>query len=542
MTLFRESPFYAIERGWVFTEDEHAKPNESPKKTFPPKEYVKAIVLCHQRFNVGMVMKSRQLMFSWLFCWMLLWKAIVRESQLCIAQGKREEDVIAKGTKALMGRIRFMRRHLPPQFQPIVVEETKTTEVYANNSTIWAIPQGEDVIRSNTASEIFLDELARHAYGEQAWTAALPTVRGGGSLWGVTTPNGREFCYQQGDERLPYDAWESWPEIVQGAHGYQNAKGIFLMAVHYTADPDQRSVQAQVERRKGYTNGNFYRQENELDFSLTSGIGVYAEEFREDLHVLRSPYVPNPYMPIYRAWDFGYNGQACSFFQYNHRGQLVWFDTVFLKRVALPKVCAEVQRRTVMHVHYDKPEETTEIAAIPLKDLEGNEIEGAYLAQAMNRTAPGQTFDFGDPNAEAHNVDGTTARDTLLTFGFILRSRSTVGRKADLVEGLRVLLLPRSDGTPGMLISPGPSIEQRYVIDGFKGGYQYPPVTLGRADKMLPHKDGFYDHIFDSAQYGVDHIRPIRAAAIAEFGETADWWREPTEDNPWNDTFGGTAH
>lgn len=533
VAAFRKSPWWAIENGFVLTEDEHAKDDESPTKPFPTHEYLKALTRCHEMYPIGLVMKSRQLMITWLFCWLLLWRAVSRGSQLCIAQGKREEDVIAKGTKALMGRIRFMRRHLPKHLQPVVTEETKTTEVYANSSTIWAIPQGDDIIRSNTASENFFDELARHQYGEAAWTAGLPTIRGGGKQWGATTPNGREFCYQQGDERLPFDLWETWPEICPGLHGYQNAKGIFLLALHYSADPTKRTVEFQVEARRGYTNGNFYRQEMELDFSLQSGEGVYAEEFRQEFHVLRSNYVANPYMPIYRCWDFGYTGQACIFFQYNHRGQIVWFDTVFLKRVALQRVCQEVLRRTLVHTA-PEAEAMTEVVDVPLHDMEGREIEGARLAQVQYRQGPGLVLDFGDPSAETHNPDGTTARDTLLTYGITLRTRSTTGRKGDLIEGVRALLLPRSDGTPGLLISPGPSAEQRYVIDAFKGGYRYPPATLGRADKVLPAKDGFYDHLFDAAQYGIDHVRPIRAASLSEVGEGADWWKEPMDDNPWN--------
>lgn len=536
--LFCADPWYAIEHGLVFTEDEHAHGDENACKPFPPKEYLRAITRLYQQSNVGLVMKARQLMMSWVFCWFLLHEAIARDGRLCVAQGKREEDVLAKGTKALMGRIRYMRRRLPKHLQPLVVEESKSTEVYANGSTILAIPQGEDIIRSLTASAVFMDELARHPAGELAWTAALPTIRGGGKLWGVTTPNGREFCYQQADERLPWDKWEQWPQVMEGVYGYQNTKGMFLVALHYTADEDKRSSAYQIEARRGYTNVNFYKQENELDFSMQPGEGVFAKEFMEGLHVLDRNYRVNPFMPLYRGWDFGYNGQAVSFFQQNHRGQIVWFDQVFFKRLALPLVCQEVIRRTLFHLNKTPDSKDVKtMTTMPLRDLEGREIDGARLATMTTQVAPIQAFDFGDPSGEQHNTHGETDRLTLMTFGFQLRTKPTTGRKMDLVENIRALLLPRSDGTPGMLISPGPSAEMRYVKEGFLGGYHYPEVTLGRADKMLPQKDGFYDHIFDSAQYAIDHIIPIRGAMVEEIGQGADWWKtEDWSDNPWAGT------
>ena len=528
---FRKDAFWAIKAGYVLTEDEHAASGENARKPFPASPHLEAIIKVVMSSPIGMVMKSRQLMMSWLFCWLVLWEATVNGGRLCVAQGKREEDVAAKGTKALMGRIRYMRRNLPPHLQPIIVEEAKTTEVYANGSTIMGIPQGEDVIRSLTASFVFMDELSRHPQGEAAWTAALPTVRGGGRLWGVSTPNGREFCYAQADKRLPWDAWEKWPSVMQGLHGYKNVNGVQLIALHYSADPTKRTTDYQEMARKGYTNANLYRQENELDFSLQPGEPVFAE-FEDGRHILKVNYVPNPHMPIYTGWDFGYNGNAVCFFQHNATGQLVWFDQIIFKRVPLPDVCRHVQRRLLWAMgRHDKMEEKVE--EVPLYDMEGKAIDGARLARTANIARVADVFYFGDPSADATNNKGETDRSTLLTFGMNLRTKATQGRKRDMVEQVRSMILARSDGTPGLVVSPGPSMEMRYVVEGFKGGYRYPEKKLGRADKQLPDKDGFYDHIFDSAQYCIDHIRPIRAAVIDELGEGADWWKSGWEDNPW---------
>lgn len=531
---FCADPWWAIEQSYVLTEDEHAKDGENSTKPFPTKRYLREVVTMYQVGSVGMVMKSRQLMMSWTFCWLLLHEAITKSGRLCVAQGKREEDVLAKGTKALMGRMRFMRRHLPDHLQPNVIEESKSTEVYDNGSTIMAIPQGEDVIRSLTASVVFMDELSRHPLGELAWTAALPTVRGGGKLWGVSTPNGREFCYRQADDRLPWDAWEQWPQLMDGLYGYKNTKGMYLVALHYTADEDKRTAEYQKEARKGYTNVNFYRQENELDFSLQPGEAVFGNEFSEQKHCMKAVYKVNKFMPVYRGWDFGYNGQACSFLQHNHRGQLIWFDQVFYKRLALPLVCQEVNRRMLDYTTERKNDEGTEVVEQQLTDLEGQVIEGARIAKMTRQISPVMSFDYGDPSGEAHNTKGETDRSTLLQHGFMLRTKPTTGRKRDIVENVRALMLDRSDGTPGILIARNNSPEMRLVVEGFKGGYHYPEVPMGRADKQIPAKDGFYDHIFDGMQYAIDHIRPIRPAIMSEFGEGGDWWKgSEWTDSPW---------
>jgi len=120
-----------------------------------------------------------------------------------------------------------------------------------------------------------------------------------------------------------------------------------------------------------------------------------------------------------------------------------------------------------------------------------------------------------------------------MTFGFQLRTKPTVGRKRDLVENIRALLLPRSDGTPGMLVSPGPSAEMRYVREGFLGGYHYPELTLGRADRCCPPRTVSMT-IFSTRRSTRSITSPMRGAMVEEIGQGADWWKgAEAADNPW---------
>ena len=142
-----------------------------------------------------------------------------------------------------LGRIRFMRKHLPAFFQPQVVNENQTLETYANGSSIEAIPEGEDIVRSRVPSFMFMDEVCFHETGEGNWNAANPSAA---ILWGVSTPNGHEFLYREADPGRAWDNWQEWPEVLPGLCSYLNRNDIQLVALHYTADEDNRTPEAQA--------------------------------------------------------------------------------------------------------------------------------------------------------------------------------------------------------------------------------------------------------------------------------------------------------
>ena len=512
---FNAHPWYAIQKGWVVTQDEHPMPGEEAVRTLPTREYLEAIVDEWFHHRKGMIFKARQMMLSWVFSYLMLWDAISLPARHNIIQGKREDDVKAKGDKGIMGRLRFIRNHFPPIIRPQVGGEATTYETYANGSTVEAIPEGEHVIRSKVPSNLFMDELAFHSTGEDNWNAAVPAVRGAGRIWGVSTPNGHEFMYKQHDVDKQWDQLTgggikgcSWPEKIPGMWSYTNQVGIRLVGLHYTSHAPFRTPEWQKMNREGYTEARKYKRENELDFTLADGAGVYANEFSRALHIMDTKYVVEPTVPIHRGWDFGFNGQACAFFQENHLGQIVNFDMVFHKRVALERVVHDVKSRTTNHY------------------ANANSQLGTVLNMdgSTTRTAP-RIHDYGDPSAKANNTDGRTDMMTLKKFGINLVTVKTIGRKQDLVDQVRTLLLPRGDGRPALVFARN-SPEMDYVIAAMAGGYHYAEPKGGKAEKETPHKDGFYDHMMDAIQYAIDRIRPTRGAVLApdEMINGKAWW------------------
>jgi hypothetical protein len=488
---FAAHPWYGIERGWIFTFDEHPPPGVPAIRPIPRKAYIKALVDLWFVEDRCLLEKSRQLMVSWIFSYLASWDAWTKYNRHNIFQGKRQEDVNATGDKGLLGRARFMRDHLPPHIKPTVTGEATTYETYNKGSTLEALPEGKDKIRSKVISVLFMDEL------------------GCGKVWGISTPNGHDWIYQQHDENLKWDDWRTWPKVPgveQGMHAYRKENGTVLLALHYSADPEKNTPEARKEAQVGYTSHRMYLRENELDFTTMAGKGVWSNEFSKDFHVI-SRYVPDPRSAIYRGWDTGYNGQAVCFAQYNTIGQLVLFDQVIEKYVALQEIARHVTQLTTFWQHQGA------LAAADTIGMDGR----------ISRVYP-MCFDYGDPATHQKNSKGETDVATLSNFGFQLLTKVSKNRKFDLMEQPRKLLLPRSDGKPALVIAKNtPNMD--HVVQMFAGGYAYKEIKPSQNEQLEPHKDGWYDHIADSIQYLVDNISPI------DYGSPSDepdpeWWKE----------------
>jgi hypothetical protein len=160
---FAAHPWYGIERGWIFTFDEHPPPGVPAIRPIPRKAYIKALVDLWFVEDRCLLEKSRQLMVSWIFSYLASWDAWTKYNRHNIFQGKRQEDVNATGDKGLLGRARFMRDHLPPHIKPTVTGEATTYETYNKGSTLEALPEGKDKIRSKVMTSSAFTTRARRA-------------------------------------------------------------------------------------------------------------------------------------------------------------------------------------------------------------------------------------------------------------------------------------------------------------------------------------------------------------------------------------------
>lgn len=212
----RDAQYFVFDSGLV-TKDEHDQ--LAPTKPFPNDLYLRSLLDCllvtshhmppasaRYALEVGhselwvkalstsglfMCEKSRQVMVTWLCCAFLLWVAKYHPHKLLLVQSKREDDAAALvfTKEPFFARISFMESHLPPHLRTLTFPKAGAYGhlYFPNGSHIWAIPEGGDIIRSQTPSVVFSDEAAFQPEFGAAVTAALPAIKGGGALIAVSS-------------------------------------------------------------------------------------------------------------------------------------------------------------------------------------------------------------------------------------------------------------------------------------------------------------------------------------------------------------------
>lgn len=185
--LAEDLPSLILDTDFFKTKDEHRSDGEFP---IPPLDYCRVVlnILCTERLIV--IPKSRQVMITWLVCAYLIARAITRRNQLIVYQTKREEDALS-----FMSRVYFMYDHLPGwirQIRPRTLppkENKYKLELTSQSSKIWGIPSGADIIRSNTVSIFFSDEVNFQPEAKASLRAAGPSLGSKGQGIWVSTAN-----------------------------------------------------------------------------------------------------------------------------------------------------------------------------------------------------------------------------------------------------------------------------------------------------------------------------------------------------------------
>ena len=223
----RDPQWWVFESGYIRTKDEHD--SADPIKPIPDTPYLRALldVLCVSghvtppqgathalaaginplwlevvaQTGTVFIEKSRQIMATWLCCIYAHWRARSRPHQLILIQSKREEDAakLVYVKEPSLGRISFLEDHLPKPLRMTTWPRSGTYgQLFVQHpdgvSHIWGIPEGGDVIRSNTPSVVIADEAAFQADFGRSYTAARPAVQGGGQYVAISTAEPGEFC------------------------------------------------------------------------------------------------------------------------------------------------------------------------------------------------------------------------------------------------------------------------------------------------------------------------------------------------------------
>lgn len=181
----QDVPGFILSSGFFVTRDEHRHDGTFPLPDYPYLHHLLDL-LCTEPLLV--IPKSRQVMVTWTVLAYLLVRCLQREFHLNILQTKREEDA-----KSLMDRVHFMYDRLPTwirKARPKLVGpkfNSMKLDLRARSSMMWGIPQGADVVRSNTVSIYFSDETDYQPESAASLRAAIPSLDSGQGIW-VSTP------------------------------------------------------------------------------------------------------------------------------------------------------------------------------------------------------------------------------------------------------------------------------------------------------------------------------------------------------------------
>lgn len=201
--LCRKDPWHWLTH-WVFTIDEHDR--KTPIKQFPRKEYLKRLVSLWLENDKLLVAKSRQMLATWTFVALYLHDTQFNVGRLNFFVSKKEEDA-----DALVSRAWFIYEQQPDFLKPYKGDRSFCKIEFPElHSKIRGVPQGGDQLRMHTASGVFSDEMAFQSEAEDSYTAAKPTIEGGGRFTGVSSayPSFFEELYKDNAGVYLDEEWE----------------------------------------------------------------------------------------------------------------------------------------------------------------------------------------------------------------------------------------------------------------------------------------------------------------------------------------------
>lgn len=118
-----------------------------------------------------------------------------QQHRLVFLQSKKEEDSanLVFNKQWLTGRMSFIYFNLPDWLKAWnpVTTSFGIMNFSRTNSKAWGVPQGDNIVRSYTASLLFADEAAFQPEFEEAYAAALPMAE---KIVAVSTANPGYFA------------------------------------------------------------------------------------------------------------------------------------------------------------------------------------------------------------------------------------------------------------------------------------------------------------------------------------------------------------
>ncbi len=159
---------------------------KNPIKFFPVHlDYIKLYVRIWQHEPMILVPKSRRMKMSWTNLALYTWDTAFHKGRHNAFVSKKEED-----SDDLVSKAKFIMDNLdfPKELIPKYEKTFNSLEFAEINSKIEGYPSGAEQLRQYTFSGILADELAFWPEAQKMYSAAVPTLEGGGRFTGVSSP------------------------------------------------------------------------------------------------------------------------------------------------------------------------------------------------------------------------------------------------------------------------------------------------------------------------------------------------------------------
>ncbi|GBE30384.1 terminase-like family protein [bacterium BMS3Bbin04] len=274
-------------------------PQQIQPREFPNWEYVIQLANDLESSDRLLVVKSRQMMVTWVGCAFILFRALTDGPGVHLVISKEE-----RSAKEMIDRIRFLYEHSQRDTEAQEFKASKTEITFPQlESRIVSLPAAPYAVRGQSPRTLFWDEMAFTPNDEEIWAAVKPAVDAGGRFFGVSTPNGPLGVFYN----LIHD----------------NSGRFSVNRIHYDENPE-RSSEWELKAKAGLSDA-CWRREQELSFEGAEG-RVY-DQFDPEIHLLKEEYMPGQCSRsrLFRSIDFGYRRPAVIWAEELEDGSLIIF-------------------------------------------------------------------------------------------------------------------------------------------------------------------------------------------------------------------------
>lgn len=297
----KNDPVYFINT-FCYTFNPKQEPYHFRFKLFPFQEKLVKDIVAHIDGGQDLfVEKSRELGVTYVSMAVFLWYWLfVPGSNFLLGSRKesyvdnRRGGMAGNKEESLFGKLDYMVSKFPPFLIPEGFNRDRHFTFMnlvnpVNGNVIAGESSNEHFSRGGRQKAIFLDEFAFWDHGEAVWRATADTTN---VRLVVTTAN-----------KVPSKA----KRLRHGKDGEE----IDIVTLPYNLDP--RKDEAWVEQQRKRRSEEDFAQEIMIDWESDARSSVYPEIDRAVI----GEYLSLANSPLYVSWDFGLDGTALTFWQYN---------------------------------------------------------------------------------------------------------------------------------------------------------------------------------------------------------------------------------